>query len=312
MSLTVNADQLTIGDVPDSAPCLFIESHDSGFDSQLVRLPTCPVIAIGDRSGVAARHADAVAIDAKDAGRMLENISANPATAQVIVELLRLLEHLPCAEGLAAESMAYGLLQGSDEHHAWLARNRVEGADTEAGDIRTTRDGDRMDVLLDRASHDNAIDRAMRDGLAEAFQLAALDDTILKVSLRGAGRSFSLGADIAEFGTTRDPAIAHHIRRQTLPAIWALQCSDKLETHVQGACVGAGLEIAAISQRLTANKRAWFQLPELHMGLLPGAGGCVSLSRRIGRQRTAELIFSAKRLSAREALEWGLIDGIVD
>ena len=82
--------------------------------------------------------------------------------------------------------------------------------------------------------------------------------------------------------------------------------------HVHGACVGAGFEIAAFATRFTASRRAWFQLPELAMGLLPGAGGCVSLTRRIGRQRTAELVFSGKRLSARKALEWGLIDALLD
>ena len=54
------------------------------------------------------------------------------------------------------------------------------------------------------------------------------------------------------------------------------------------------------------------QLPELAMGILPGAGGCVSLTRRIGRQRTALMILSGRRIGARQALDWGLIDAIVD
>lgn len=275
-------------------------------------LPACPLIAIGDRSGVAAKYADVVVPNAKSAEAILESIGSNPATAQVIVELLRLLQNLPCEEGLVAESMAYGLLQGSSEHLAWLDQSRGEGTRNGAGSVQTTRDSDSLHIQLDRPEADNAIDRTMRDNLAEAFQLAALDDSITKVTLLAAGRSFSLGAELSEFGTTRDPALAHQIRRRTLPAIWALRCGEKLETHVQGACVGAGLEIAAFSKRLTAGTRAWFQLPELRMGLLPGAGGSVSLSRRIGRQRTAELILTGKRLSAREALGWGLIDEILD
>ena len=65
-------------------------------------------------------------------------------------------------------------------------------------------------------------------------------------------------------------------------------------------------------ERLTASPEAWFQLPELAMGILPGAGGCVSLTRRIGRQRTALMILSGKRLNARQALAWGLVDAVMD
>ncbi len=80
--------------------------------------------------------------------------------------------------------------------------------------------------------------------------------------------------------------------------------------HVQGACVGAGLEMAAFAGRLTATSDAWFQLPELAMGLIPGAGGCVSVPRRIGKQRTALMILSGRRINAATALRWGLIDAI--
>jgi enoyl-CoA hydratase/carnithine racemase len=152
----------------------------------------------------------------------------------------------------------------------------------------------------------------MRDALGDAFQLAAIDPSIEQVILRAEGKAFSLGADLDEFGTTTDPATAHAIRGATLPARMAALISGKLEARVQGACVGAGLEIAAFARRIVASPSAWFQLPELAMGVLPGAGGCVSVSRRIGRQRAALLILSGKRLSARRALDWGLIDAIVD
>jgi enoyl-CoA hydratase/carnithine racemase len=68
--------------------------------------------------------------------------------------------------------------------------------------------------------------------------------------------------------------------------------------------------MVAWARRIVAAPDAWFQLPELAMGLLPGAGGCVSISRRIGRQRTALMLLSSKRIPARVALDWGLIDAI--
>jgi enoyl-CoA hydratase/carnithine racemase len=72
------------------------------------------------------------------------------------------------------------------------------------------------------------------------------------------------------------------------------------------------LELAAFAHRFTAAPNAWFQLPELSMGILPGAGGCVSLTHRIGRQRTALMILSGKRISVKQALAWGLVDAIVN
>jgi enoyl-CoA hydratase/carnithine racemase len=177
--------------------------------------------------------------------------------------------------------------------------------------VALERIGERLIVTLDSPETGNAIDRAMRDGLFEALSLAALDREA-HVELRAAGRAFSLGADLAEFGTTTDPATAHAIRTLTLPAYPAARCAERMTAHVQGACVGAGLELAAWARRVTALPAAWFQLPELAMGILPGAGGCVSLSRRIGRQRTALLVLSGRRLSARQALGWGLVDALVD
>ena len=187
-----------------------------------------------------------------------------------------------------------------------VPRRSLEGA------IHLERANGRLIVTLNAPEADNAIDRAMRDALAEAFWLAALDPEIDLVTLRANGRTFSLGAELSEFGTTTDPVEAHAIRLETLPAHALARCAARLEVHVQGACIGAGLEMAGWARRITATRDAWFQLPELGMGLLPGAGGCVSLSRRIGRQRTALLVLSGRRLAARTALDWGLVDAIVD
>lgn len=229
--------------------------------------------------------------------------------AIVLADLLRAIEGLPVEQALIAESLAYGLLQGSAEHAAWLAA-RGSVAPVPAGKVLVQRDGDTLSIILDRPGAHNAIDRAMRDGLREAFDLAALDPDIARVILSATGKAFCTGADLSEFGTTRDPATAHTIRMATLPAHAIAACAAKLEVHIQGACIGAGLEMAAFARHVVATPTAWFQLPELAMGLIPGAGGCVSVSRRVGTERTLELVLSGERISAQTALEWGLIDAI--
>lgn len=81
---------------------------------------------------------------------------------------------------------------------------------------------------------------------------------------------------------------------------------------MHGAAVGAGMEIAAFGAHLEATPDAFFQLPEIRFGLIPGSGGCVSIPRRIGRMRTGYLALSARRLDARTACAWGLVDAVVE
>jgi enoyl-CoA hydratase/carnithine racemase len=311
--LTIDPRRLWPGEVPRDRPLAFVRL-DGAIDARdELALPPCPVIGLGDPAHPLAAGLDAVIEPPISADAVIAQVLAYPNAAAVVVQLLRLLPSLSLAEGLTAESMAYALLQGSGEHADWIAGRREQfGAGRTPGRVATTREGGRLVITLDHRESGNAIDRHMRDQLHEALSLAALDPEIARVSLRAAGRTFSLGAELAEFGTTADPATAHAIRYRTLPARPASGCADKLDAHVRGGCVGAGLELAAYARRLTAAADAWFQLPELAMGILPGAGGCVSLTRRIGRQRTALLILSGRRLSARQALAWGLVDAIVD
>jgi enoyl-CoA hydratase/carnithine racemase len=223
---------------------------------------------------------------------------------------LRSLNGLPADRALQLESICYGLLQGSAEHGAWLAARSTVRHPESPGRVVVERCDAVLHVLLDRPAARNAIDRGLRDQLFEAFTLAALDPQVSSIKLRASGPTFSVGGDLEEFGTTRDPATAHLIRSRTLPAVPLARRAQILEVHVQGACVGAGLEIAAFAGRVTATSSAWFQLPELAMGLIPGAGGCVSVPRRIGRQRAALMILSGRRINAATALRWGLIDAI--
>ena len=276
-----------------------------------IQLPPCPVIGIGARDAPRANLVDTVIEVPASLDGVMAQIVANPRAAAVVVQLLRVLPALGLQEALTIESLAYATLQGSEEHRAWMKSNLAETG-AAPGTVHLRRSDEVLEIVLDRPDADNAIDRSMRDAIYEAFQIALLDASIKQVVLRGEGKAFSLGADLAEFGTTTDPATAHSIRAMTLPAQMAVRIADRLEARVKGPCVGSALELAAFARRIVAGPHAWFQLPELAMGILPGAGGCVSLTRRIGRQRTALMILSGKRLSARMALDWGLVDEIMD
>lgn len=278
-------------------------------DQPLCPLPPVPVIGVGSPAHPLAAQVDALASPEIGLTALVAGIDAAPFAAQVVIDLLRCTEGLPPAQALVAESLAYAALQGSGGHRDWHA---ARAGHAPPGTVLIDRGGSELRLTLDRPAARNAIDRVMRDALHDAFVLARLDPEIAVVRLGASGRCFSTGADLAEFGTTTDPAEAHAIRMKTLPARALLEWGGRFEVHVQGPCIGSGLELAAFANRLTASADAWFQLPELRMGILPGAGGCVSLPRRIGRQRTAALILSGRRIGARTALEWGLIDAIVD
>ncbi len=309
--LIVGVDALRSCASPWRGPLAFVALDGLGDWPEEPVLPACPVVGLGDPGHPFASRLDCTIEAPASAEGLARSVLANPLAAATTVQLLRILPGLPADQGLIAESMAYAMLQGSGEHRAWLASRRPASAPPgDPGKVGLSRSAEVLEIVLERPESGNAIDRAMRDALHEAFSLAALDPEVARVVLRGAGRTFSLGAELGEFGTTTDPAQAHAIRMQTLPAHPASRCADRLEVHVRGGCVGAGLELAAWARRFTAAPDAWFQLPELAMGILPGAGGCVSLTRRIGRQRTALMILSGKRISARTALGWGLVDAI--
>ena len=165
-----------------------------------------------------------------------------------------------------------------------------------------------MSITLNRPDRRNAFGRQLRDAFVEAISVAQLDDSMTRVVLAGAGPSFSSGGDLDEFGTTPDPVTAHRIRMGQSPG-WAVhEVRDRMRVELHGACIGAGIEIPAFADRVEARVGTWFRLPELSMGLIPGAGGTVSMTRRMGRWRLAYLVLSGAAVDLDTALRWGLVD----
>jgi enoyl-CoA hydratase/carnithine racemase len=242
-------------------------------------------------------------------------VAANPLAASVLCQLLRGSGDLDVAAGLLAESLAYATLQAGPEFRVWLADRPTVTALPPADPspaVVLDRVDDVLSVRLDRAEVHNAVDVDMSRGLVEAFDLVASDPSILTVHLSGAGASFCSGGDLREFGTTPDPATGHAVRSLRLPARSLARVADRVHATVRGASVGAGVELAAFAWAVDAHRDATFRLPEIAMGLVPGAGGTVSLPRRIGRHRTAWLALSGTAVDAPTALVWGLVDRVLD
>jgi enoyl-CoA hydratase/carnithine racemase len=176
--------------------------------------------------------------------------------------------------------------------------------------VRVTRAGDRLDLVLSRPHSRNALNRAMRDGLLEGLALAAADPSLATVVLRGEGTSFCSGGDLDEFGTFSDPAAAHLVRLGTSIGRALLALGERLVVEVHGPCAGSGVELPAFAPRVLAHPDFTAALPEVGLGLIPGAGGTVSITRRVGRHRMVLLALSGARIDAATALRWGLVDEV--
>ena len=153
--------------------------------------------------------------------------------------------------------------------------------------VLLSRSGACLEVKLNMADRRNALCVQLRDALTETFKLVLMDDSISSIEVWGEGPCFSSGGDLAEFSARADVTEAHAIRSLRMPAQYLAQCAQRCHFRLHGACIGASIELPAFAGRVSAHPDAEFRLPEIGMGLIPGAGGCVSIPRRIGRQRTA-------------------------
>jgi len=248
-----------------------------------------------------------------EAGRLGEQVGSQPQPAAVLAQLLRTSATLDVGAALVAESLAYSALQSGAAFAAWLAlrRRTPPPARQEPDDaVVVARSGDRLTVTLHRPHVRNAVNGALRDALADALALVAADPSLAHVDLCGAGQDFSSGGDLDEFGSLPDPATAHLVRTGRSPARLLAAVAARVTAHLHGACVGAGVELAAFAGRVVATSDTRVQLPEVALGLVPGSGGTVSIPRRIGRHRTAWLALGASFVDVSTAARWGLVDEI--
>ena len=152
----------------------------------------------------------------------------------------------------------------------------------------------------------NALSAAVRRGIFEQVKAAAGDPQVQAIVLTCAGRTFIAGADITEFGKPPQPPGLNEV-------IAAMENAPKpVVAAIHGTALGGGLETALGAHFRVAVKDAKLGLPEVKLGLLPGAGGTQRLPRAVGPELAVKMIVGGNPISASEALKAGLIDEIVD
>lgn len=238
-----------------------------------------------------------------------------PQASTVCDDVLRALDPAgPTRAGVVTESLAYSTLQAGGEFGRWLAERGPATVPVMAEPVVAQRFDDRLEIRFNRSGRHNAFSTDARAALLDALEVARLDPSVREVVLAGNGPSFCSGGDLAEFGTFTDPASAHLARTRYSPALVLAEIADRLgpacRAEVHGQVQGSGLEMAAFCGRVRCHPDAVLGLPELALGLIPGAGGTVSVTRRIGRWRTAYLVLSGRSVDAATALAWGLVDEI--
>ena len=183
----------------------------------------------------------------------------------------------------------------------------LDEAGPEADVVRVTHDGG-IAVLAIAAPPVNAMGRRLRAALDASLREVLADPAVQAVVLVAEGRHFSGGADIREFDLPADPAVP------LMPAI-----CDRVElagkpvvAAIQGSALGAGLELALACHLRIAGPQARFGLPEVGLGLCPGAGGTQRLPRLVGAQAALRLMLSGRAIGPAEAQSLGMIDGLVD
>ncbi len=247
------------------------------------------------------------------AAEVAAGVRSSPQAAVALVELLRMAGALTVHDAIVAESFVYSMLQSGPRFRDWLStRGPSTPPATSEAPVVMDRAGDHLEIRLQRPQVHNALDTSMRDALVEAFDVVVADESVRSVRLSGAGPSFCSGGDLSEFGSSPDPATAHFVRVTTSVGALLARCADRVVADVHGACIGAGIEIPAFAGRIRATSDTTFSLPELSMGLIPGAGGTASMTRRIGRHRMAAMALGQGVIGAADALAWGLVDQIVD
>ncbi|MDP3960057.1 MAG: enoyl-CoA hydratase-related protein [Pseudorhodobacter sp.] len=177
-------------------------------------------------------------------------------------------------------------------------------ADAQREVVHQQRDGAVLGLIIDNPPV-NALSHAVRTGLTAGIDRAEADPGIAAVVIRALGRTFSAGADLAEFGKpTLAPALPEVCNRVEA-------CPKPVVAMLHGAVLGGGLALALAAHLRLAALKARLGFPEVGLGLLPGAGGTQRVARLIGAEAALRLMLTGRAIPTAEALALGLLDRVV-
>ncbi|AXE22689.1 MULTISPECIES: enoyl-CoA hydratase/isomerase family protein [Streptomyces] len=169
-----------------------------------------------------------------------------------------------------------------------------------------------VELVLDRPKAMNAVSTAMARAIGAACAELSADPSARVVVLTSAAeRAFCVGADLKERNSLSDAELVR--QRPTTRGAYGgvLELPMPTIAAVHGFALGGGFELALACDVIVADETAVVGLPEVSVGVIPGGGGTQLLPRRVGAARAAELIFTARRVEAAEALSLGLVDSLV-
>jgi len=166
-------------------------------------------------------------------------------------------------------------------------------------------------ITLNRPDALNIYNLSMRDALAGTLQAIEADDEVWAVVLRGAGRGFSAGADLTEFGST-PPTLAREVRfaRDVWATLLGLRVPKIAAMH--GFAFGSGLEMGLFCDIRLAAHGTRFGFPEVHMGMIPAAGGTQTFPRQVTAPIALDFVLTGRHFYSAEALRMGLVHQVVD
>ena len=171
-------------------------------------------------------------------------------------------------------------------------------------ELLSSRNDRVLTLTLNRPQARNALNNALLEQLADALEAAQSDDSIGAVVMTGSERCFAAGADLKEMASRDMPATLNDPR----PQLWARieRFPKPLLTAVNGYALGAGCELAMLSDIVLAGDNARFGLPEITLGIMPGAGGTQRLIRAVGKALAYRMVLTGEALTADQALRAGL------
>jgi 2-oxoglutaroyl-CoA hydrolase len=168
--------------------------------------------------------------------------------------------------------------------------------------IEINEANERADIVLDRPPL-NVVSMAQRDQLCRAFEMLDEDDRVRIIVLRAEGDHFSSGGDIKGFLDASPEKVSHLAWNIAAPA----RCQKPVIAQVRGYAFGVGFELTLACDFRICSETARFALPEQRIGQIPGSGGSIRLLHMIGMQRTKDMVFRSRRVTADEAQAWGMV-----